>query len=202
MKRLIFLDTETTGFTPGQICQLAYIIQEGERLLGRNFFFTVEAMPAAARAVHGFSATDLRKLSQGREFAHHAREIAGDFQGADCLVAHNAAFDCRFLRTEFSRCTLDCALKPVICTMEGMRAHCGLRTARGGVKAPRLEELAAFLGISTGHIREASSRLFGPEAVRYHDARYDVTATYLCYREAYRRGMILQIHNINIDRRV
>ena len=94
--RIIFLDTETTGFSPGQICQLAYIIQDGERLNARNYFFSVESMPAAARAVHGFSAPVLRKLSQGREFSHHARVIMSDIQRTNRLVAHNAGFDCRF----------------------------------------------------------------------------------------------------------
>ena len=74
--------------------------------------------------------------------------------------------------------------------MEGMKAHCGLRNQRGHAKAPRLDELLAFFEIPAWQIREATGRLFGENGVNSHDARYDVTATYLCYRRALQQGLM------------
>ncbi len=188
--RTIFLDTETTGFSPGQICQLSYIVQDGEQLAGKNFFFTVESMPAAARNVHGFSAPMLRKLSQGRLFQHYAGEIVRDIGNMERLVAHNAGFDCRFLTVELNRCGFQWKPGDITCTMEGMRKHCSLRDLRGRSKAPRLDELVAFLNVSSSSILAESGRLFGRADIRSHDARYDVTATFLCYQQALCRGML------------
>ena len=36
---IIYFDTETTSLSPGGIIQLAYIMQEGENITAKNFYF-------------------------------------------------------------------------------------------------------------------------------------------------------------------
>ena len=100
---LIYLDTETTGLYPGQICQLSYIIQNGTKLTPKNFFFSVDYVEKSAQMIHGFSVELLKQLSGGNDFSCDICEIERDFLSANCLIAHNTAFDFSFLRKEFER---------------------------------------------------------------------------------------------------
>ena len=97
----LFLDTETTGLYPGQICQLSYVISSHGNLCAKNFFFTVHHVEYGALAVHGFSVELLKKLSCGKIFFDYIDEIESDISAADVVVAHNYSFDSAFLREEF-----------------------------------------------------------------------------------------------------
>ena len=102
-KMIIYLDTETTGLHPGQICQLSYIIQNGNSVKGKNFFFAVDYVEYGAYMVHGFSKDKLEQLSNGKGFECFIDEIEQDFLSADLVCSHNTAFDFGFLRKEFER---------------------------------------------------------------------------------------------------
>ena len=55
--RNVFLDTETTNLTPGQIAQLSYIVEDNGKVQGKNFFFKVDSMDEGAEKVTGHGST-------------------------------------------------------------------------------------------------------------------------------------------------
>ena len=73
--KIIVFDTEATDLTPGQICQLSYLIVEDGKVTGKNMFFAVDEMSEGAYEVHGMSMEDLEKLSGGERFEDRAEEI-------------------------------------------------------------------------------------------------------------------------------
>lgn len=103
MREIIF-DTETTGFEPGlnggdRMVEIGCIEMVDRIETGRTYhcYFNPERkMPAAAEAVHGLSDAF---LADKPLFASKAEEILAFIGDAD-LVAHNAAFDFKFLNAE------------------------------------------------------------------------------------------------------
>lgn len=101
--REIVLDTETTGFEPGEgdrIVEIGAVELFNHVPTGRTYHQYINperSMPAEAFAVHGLGDDFLRDKPK---FA----QIAGafiEFIGADSrLVIHNAAFDMKFLNAE------------------------------------------------------------------------------------------------------
>lgn len=176
---IIYLDTETTGLYPGQICQLSYIMQNKGQTTAKNFFFTVDEMSFGAFSVHGFSKEKLFELSNGKRFSNHIKEIKNDFEQADLIVAHNVNFDFMFLRSEFERCGLDFIYKKELCTMKELTPVCKLLKRSGsGYKYPKLVEACNFFGVTDTEIKEDVMRFFDVE-LDYHDARFDTVALFL-----------------------
>ena len=103
--REICLDTETTGFEPGEghrMVELACVELVNLMPTGRElhlYFDPERDMPAEAEAVHGLS----REFLTGKpKFIELAHEFV-DFMQDSRLVAHNAPFDVRFLNAELVR---------------------------------------------------------------------------------------------------
>ena len=183
---VIVFDTETTAAEPGQICQLAYLVIDGGRAEGRNYYFTVDAMTPRAAGVHGLTREGLKALSGGRRFGDCAPRILADFAAASLLAGHGVAFDERFLRAEFERCGIELAEKETFCTrdffVQMMRSRFGRR-----VGWPSLAQLAAHYGLEREAIAANARACFGGGDAP-HDARYDAAATWLVMREAAARG--------------
>lgn len=176
---VLYFDTETTGLRPGQICQLSYVMQDGESLSSRNMFFTVDGMEYGAYMVHGFSMEKLRSLSGGKRFEDFIDVIECDFLSADAVVSHNTAFDFMFMRAEFERLGRIFKVKNEFCSMKKATPLCKLKKARGeGYKYPKLHELCSYLGVSGSRILSVSEKIFGHKA-GFHDARFDTTAVLL-----------------------
>lgn len=181
---VLFFDTETTSLNPGQVCQLSYIMQEGDLLSARNLFFTVDNMDYSAYAVHGFSIEKLKELSGNKRFSDYIDIIENDFSRADVIVSHNTAFDFSFMRAEFERAGKVFEIKNEFCTMKKFTPICKLPKKKGeGYKYPKLVELCAHFGISDGKIQEVSKKVFG-NAANFHDARFDTTAVFLAFNYA------------------
>ena len=72
-----------------------------------------------AEQMHGFSDSTLRLQEP---FAVHAAEISRFLTSHELLVAHNAAFDIRFINREMRLSGLPALTSPVYCTMKGYRA--------------------------------------------------------------------------------
>lgn len=101
--REIVLDTETTGFEPGEgdrIVEIGAVELLNHVPTGRSYHQYINperAMPAAAFQVHGLGDDFLRDKPK---FAQIAAAFL-EFIGADSrLVIHNAAFDMKFLNAE------------------------------------------------------------------------------------------------------
>lgn len=189
MKALVF-DTETTGLKPGQICQLSYIMDDDGKVEAKNFFFKVVYMEYAAYMIHGFTPGKLEELSGDREFKDNIGEIKRDFDGADVLVAHNFSFDKMFMKKEFDRCKLKFIYTSQFCTMRNFKKTCELKRSNGLPKYPKLKELVHFMGVEEEEILKEARSLFESQGIAYHDARYDVTATYLSFFRGIDRGYV------------
>lgn len=181
---IIYFDTETTGLTPGRIIQLSYVIEDGENVTAKNFFFAVEYVPIEAVKIHGFSAEKLAVLSGGKTFSDCTDEIEDDFNKATLIVAHNVKFDIGFLQAEFSYQDRIFKYNDTFDTMKFFVPICKLlRSNHSGYKYPKLTELTEFLDIYSYDITTNCIKLFN-NASAFHDARYDTTALYLCVKKA------------------
>ena len=186
--RKIFFDLETTDLRPGQICQLAYICEENNKLTNGNWFFTVRYVTPTAFRIHGLNRKDLEKLSNGDEFDDYAREIANIFDGAR-KVAHNVNFDRIFLQTELRRSGIALPKGEWFCTMYHFTNVCKLtHSQKNGYKYPSLVELMDFFKITKKQVQNKTFELF-QSSVSAHDARYDTVAVWLCYKEAEKQGL-------------
>lgn len=189
--KLIVFDTEATDLTPGQICQLSYLMVDAGQVTGKNMFFAVDEMSEGAQAVHGMSIRDLDELSGGERFEDRADEIFLDFNAADMLVGHNVSADDRYIRYEFEKLGLKLKKLKTFCTMNFFTSDAALqrKVNIGRPKPPKLAELCTHFGISEEQIARQSEAWFGGGG-QAHDARFDTAATYLCLVEATRKGRV------------
>ena len=93
----IAMDVELDGMHPSRIIQLSYLIIEGKRVRGKNFYFAAKAINRYARQVHGLSVYQLRKLSGGKGFIDYADEIYRDFADCKLIIGHDVAGDIRYV---------------------------------------------------------------------------------------------------------
>jgi DNA polymerase-3 subunit epsilon len=180
---VIYFDTETSGLRPGQIAQLSLVIQDKEKVTGKNYFFTVDSVDYGAYLVHGFSVEKLFSLSKGRRFSYHAEEIEQLFLSADAVVSHNTAFDFMFMRSEFERLNKVFFVNREFCSMKSLTPVCKLTRSNGAYKYPKLSEACERFGITDTEIKITAKSLFGAEC-GFHDARFDTTAVYLLCNNA------------------
>ena len=187
--RLIVFDTEATDLTPGQICQLAYLKDEGGRVTGHNYFFSVDEMSPGAQEVHGFSMEILQGLSGGRYFEDLAEGILADFNACDLVAGHNVAADERYLRVEMERAGLKLKKLKTFCTMNYASGIMNMqrKVITGRPKPPKLAELAAWYGVTEDETAVKAREWFGFEGA-LHDARFDTAMTYLSLLGAIRKG--------------
>ena len=179
----IYFDTETTGLTPGRIIQLSYVLEEGESVTAKNFFFAVDYVPESAVKIHGFSTEKLAVLSGGKTFSDYADEIALDFSRADVIIAHNVNFDIGFLTAEYSYLNEVFKYNVALDTMKYYTPIMKLPRKSGGYKYPKLSELAEFCEVYDYDVSRKCIELFGSESLSAHDARFDTVLLYLCAKD-------------------
>lgn len=184
---IIYFDTETTGFMPGRIVQLSYIMHTASEVKAKNFFFAVSYVEPSAAAVTGLTPEKLYVLSGGRTFFDHADEIYDDFAAADLTVSHNLDFDLRFMNAEFMYLDRIFPVKNGFCTMRGLTDAVGLPRAGGGFKFPKLTELSEHYGIYPYDVTRKTAELFGSYSSS-HDARYDTAELYMSFLRAAENG--------------
>lgn len=191
----LFFDTETTSLNPGQIGQLAFILEgHGKILLAKNYFFKVDSMDEGAEKVHKMSMQFLEEASKGKTFADQYEEFYPYFRDSK-LYAHNLKFDEKFISSEFWRVGI--SLRPVgrLCTMEAFKDILKIPNKYpkyGKYKNPNLGEVVNHFNLDENKILEYSGKLFGEaENISFHDARFDTTAMYVAtnvYRETLAGG--------------
>ena len=188
MKKLIFLDTETTGFEPGQIAQLTYIIEHEDILTPKNFFFNVDEMSEGAAKVHGFTKERLVELSKGQVFKDIHEQVLKDFEDS-ILICHNVNFDYNFLKAEFKRLEIELKL-PKFCTMLHFTNICKILNQYDKYKWPKLSELINFYNIPENDVITRSKELFISDDVTFHDARFDTVGLYMAFKTALEKNDI------------
>ena len=123
-----FCDVETTGLghhdrivSFGGIGMISRDLAKGRRDLEYLYlvFDPGRANRRAAEQIHGFSDSALRLQDR---FAVHAADVRRFLTSYELLVAHNAAFDIRFINREMRLSGLPALNRPVYCTMKGYRA--------------------------------------------------------------------------------
>lgn len=139
--KLVAVDTETTGISPGKgdrICEIGLISFGLDGVYERfgSIINPKRDIPYHASRVHGI---DNRTATKAPTFADISGHITDRLSGA-IVVAHNANFDIRFLQAEFNRL--------------GLRSHvpflCSCNTARRLLPGPRnyqLGTLASYLDL-------------------------------------------------------
>ena len=104
MSKIVVIDFETTGLSPGlgdRATEVAAVIIDDNKIIDRfqSLMNAGVAIPAYIQQLTGISNAMLRKAPPCQNVM---RELA-DFIGDRPLVAHNASFDTRFLDAEWSR---------------------------------------------------------------------------------------------------
>ncbi|MDB5523146.1 MAG: polymerase subunit epsilon [Rhizobium sp.] len=126
-RKLLFVDVETTGLTyDDRVITLGYVeldleaLRDGESAAstGHMIFNPGRASNPFAAAVHGYDDWTLRYQP---DFSTHADEVLQPFERSELVIAHNAAFDERFLRTEFTLCGHTLAPSRFNCTMRAYK---------------------------------------------------------------------------------
>ena len=123
-----FCDVETTGFgnddcivSFGGIGMISRVLAQGR--VNLEYLYLVfdpgRANRGDAEQIHGFSDSALRLQDP---FAVHAVDIWRFLTSYELLVAHNAAFDVRFINREMTLSGLPALRRPLYCTMKGYRA--------------------------------------------------------------------------------
>lgn len=179
--KLIAMDVELDGMHPSRIIQLSYLIIEGRKVRGKNFYFAAKAINRYARQVHGLSVYQLRKLSGGKTFIDHADEIYRDFADCKMIIGHDVAGDIRYLRREFDKIGVKLPNYEIFCTLKHytQEAHIPLKQNPRVLKPPKLTELTEHFGLSEAFIAGKCHKWYGG-GDHPHDARYDAAAAYLC----------------------
>ncbi len=187
---ILVFDTEATDLTPGQICQLSYLLDKDGEVTGHNYFFSVDDMSPGAQEVHGFSMEMLDELSGQTYFEDIAGEFLPDFNEARLLVGHNVEADVRYLKVEMDRAGLKLKKVPTFCTMNYASGIMNMqrKVVTGRPKPPKLSELAEYYGITPELVAEKTAQWFKVEDINLHDARYDTVMTYLCFKAAIDKG--------------
>src|SRR5439155_13674135 len=121
---MAFCDVETTGLGNHDrivsFGSIGVISRDKDRLAYLYLVFDPgTANRRDAEQIHGFSDSALRLQDP---FAVHAADIWRFLTSYELLVAHNAAFDLRFINREMRLSGLPPLTKPVYCTMKGYRA--------------------------------------------------------------------------------
>ena len=177
----IAVDVELDGMHPSRIIQLSYIVIEGRRIRGKNFYFAAKAINRYARKVHELSVYQLQKLSGGKGLIDHVDEIYRDFADCKLVIGHDVAGDVKYIRREFQQLGIELPNYPVFCTLKHYteEAHIPLKQNPKVLKPPRLEELCNHFGLTQEFIAEKCRKWYGG-GDHFHDARFDAAAAYLC----------------------
>lgn len=184
MSKLVYFDTETTGFKPGQICQLSAIVEEDGNIKTHNFFFEVKNIDEGAVKATGRDIEFYKKVASGVYFKDKADEIVELFKDAT-FVAHNLKFDEGFLSAELWRCNKQVTPKDRIDTMLIFTDIVKAKNQYGKVKFPKLSEVVAHYMIDEDMVRNLVHTWFDCSdntSDAFHDARFDTACMFVAYQ--------------------
>ncbi len=142
--RFAIFDTETTGFSPGHVLQVAVVIARGDGTIEDSWSTYVARRfwrpgRLGAYHVHGITRRALRGgISMREALDAFEQRCAGAIP-----VAHNAAFDLTFLRAEATRLNRPLHIDPVLCSLTLSRSLDPKRT-----RSHKLVDLARHYGVT------------------------------------------------------
>lgn len=183
MKRVYF-DTETTGFKPGQICQLSVIVEDDGKISAHNFFFEVKNVEEGAAAATGRGTDFYKQVASNIFFKDKADEIINIFTDAT-FIAHNLKFDEGFLSAELWRCNKQVTPKDRVDTMHVFTDIVKARNSYGKVKYPKLSEVVSHYMIDENKVKHLVHTWFDCSdntSDAFHDARFDTTCMFVAYQ--------------------
>lgn len=142
----IFIDTETTGFSPDDVViEIGVVNLEGETLF-ESLYKPSIPIPDGAIAVHGITETMVANAPSWKDTWPDLRSILeGRFVGM-----YNAEFDLRMIKQTHERYWLDWPMddRRFFCMMKLYAAFYGQASARGrGYRFHKLEAAGAACGI-------------------------------------------------------
>lgn len=117
IKKLVMFDIETTGLFPqrgDRIIEIGAISLEDNKILETFHTYINPERPIAnsAQKIHGIN----KDMLAGQPTPESALRVFNSFVSGNILISHNAKFDVRFLRYEFSRLGLNLTNK-YLCTL-------------------------------------------------------------------------------------
>ena len=142
-EKMIAVDVELDGLHPSHIIQLSYLIIEGKKVKGKNFYFRARAINRYARQVHGLSVSDLRRLSNGETLADRAEEVYNDFRDCSMVIGHDVGGDMKYIRRELAQYGYNLPQPAIFCTLKHymQEAHIPRKDNPKLIKPPKLVEL-------------------------------------------------------------
>ena len=170
---VVWFDLETTGLTlpvlvprdrQPRIIEICMLADDGREIHG--YVDPGMRIPSFITNKIGITQEDVTGAPPFDQIARHAKEL---IEGADLVVAHNAAFDRAVLDVEFERAGVEVAWPRMMCTVEMSRHLKGYRLD--------LETLTEMAGIDTS-------------IYQFHGARDDVRALRDCYNWLKEQGEI------------
>ena len=187
----IFFDTETTGVPRNykapytdtdnwpRIVQISWLIVSEDQKVVRQEDHIIKPegfiIPSESSAIHGI--THERALNEGEALKTIMDKFHEDVCNAKFVVGHNVSFDINVSACECVRLQKDnpFAGKEVMCTMQSSTQFCRI-PGRFGYKWPKLDEL---------HMT-----LFGCHFDGAHNSLADIKATFDCFWELRKKGLI------------
>lgn len=195
MKKTI-IDIETTGLVPKGvkwqtnfnqfpfIVEIAILIEENGKIT-KNLGYVIKpdnyTIPIVATQIHGISQeTAIKEGVSFKDAFNHIYELC---KGSDKIIGHNIYFDTSIIKANIIRYGLNISdwdnlldKNKRFDTMMKTIKFCNIRQKNGrGLKFPTLVEL--------------HTKLFG-KGFEAHSAVNDTLATYRCYNELLRRGIM------------
>lgn len=186
--KVLFFDCETSGLKPGwnKMLQLSWQLVDTCRwkvISKQNFYFRhpgKDKVEEGAIHVNGLTKEALERLGTVPR-SKGIKAFAKDMAMADICVAHNFAFDSRFINEEDTKDTIKWPKE--YCTMKGTANLCKIPfkyrpdyvSPDQEYKWPRLSELADYLGINI-------------QKLHLHDSSADVELTKRCFRALVKNG--------------
>ena len=188
---LVF-DTETTGLPVSMsapitnsslwphIVQISWITVSNKEIKKKeDHIIKPEGfrIPYESARIHGIS--DVYATTHGEPLKDVLSAFCSDVLASNMIIGHNLEFDRKVVLAELFRVHIDDPFvdKTSVCTMKKSTVYCAF-PGKGwlGYRYPRLEELY--------------KKLFGKRLKGAHNALHDVEATYECYKELVRLGVI------------